>query len=161
MAKLSMLAAGLLALAVPRATPAQVRLQLHMGFPAVLPPLVEVQPGVRVVQDFDEEVFFIGGWYWVQRDGNWYRTRDHRGNWRYVKRAGLPAALVQHEPGRYRHWQHDEQRAWPEAQGSRRNARHWRPADRRERPAPGEGRQGEREKKENGHEGVHGGPDRR
>jgi hypothetical protein len=133
MRKQLLLAVGLLALAIPAAPLADVQVRLRMGFPAVLPPLVVVQPGVRVVQDFDEEVFFIGGYYWVQRDGNWYRARDHRGTWTYVKQGKLPAALIHHQPGRYRHWQHDERRAWPDPQHARRDARHWKPTDHRER----------------------------
>jgi hypothetical protein len=149
MRKLLLLSAGLLTLVMTTPTLADVPIRLRMGFPAVLPPLVEVQPGVRVVQDFDEEVFFIGGYYWVQRDGNWYRARDHRGTWRYVRSNGLPAALVKHEPGRYRRWQHDERRAWPDARHARGNARHWRPADHQERRQAGE----EHHKNGNGHDG--------
>jgi hypothetical protein len=110
-----------------------VKLRVSMGFPAILPPLVVIQPGVRVVEDFDEEVFFTGGFYWAQRDGNWYRARDHRGTWRFVTPRRVPVALTQHEPGRYRRWQHDAHRTWPDGQHARRDARHWRPADHRDR----------------------------
>jgi hypothetical protein len=156
MRKLLLLSVSLLGLASPAATPAEVQLRLRMGFPAVLPPLVQVEPGVRVVQDFDEEVFFIGGYYWVQRDGNWYRTRDHRGTWSYVKRDRLPGALVRHEPGRYRRWQHDERRAWPDAQHARGNGRHWKAAhyqERREAKRP-------HQQDGHGHDGDRRGPDR-
>ena len=136
MRKLLLLSAALLGLASPAATLAEVQVRLRMGFPAVLPPLVQVERGVRVVQDFDQEVFFIGGYYWVQRDGSWYRARDHRGTWSYVRQGRVPGALVRHEPGRYRHWQHDEHKAWPEAQHARGNARHWKQADHRDRREP-------------------------
>jgi hypothetical protein len=146
MRRLLLLAIGLSALATPTAALAEVQVRLQMGFPVVLPPLVVVEPGVRVVQDFDEEVFFLGGFYWVQRDGNWYRARDHRGTWRYVRPASLPPALVRQQPGRYRRWQHDDNRAWPEAQHARRDARHWSPADHRERGQ-------ERREKDRDHDG--------
>jgi hypothetical protein len=149
MHKLLLLCVGLLALAISTPIRADVQVRLQMGFPAVLPPLVEVEPGVRVVQDFDEEVFFIGGYYWVQRDGNWYRARDHRGTWRYVRHARLPVVLIRQEPGRYRHWQHDERRAWPDARYAKRDARHWRQADHQERRQP----QQETQKKGNGNDG--------
>jgi hypothetical protein len=139
MRKLMMLLVGVLFLASAHLALADgVRLRLSMGFPAILPPLVVIQPGVSVVQDFDEEVFFTGGYYWAQRDGNWYRARDHRGTWSYVRQGRVPVALVQHEPGRYRRWQHDDRRAWPDGQHTARNARHWRPADREERQGPQE-----------------------
>lgn len=136
MRKLLLLALGLVLLSAPGPTPAQVHVQLRMGFPAVLPPLVVVQPGVRVVQDFDEEVFFIRGYYWVQREGNWYRARDHRGTWRYVRPGRLPNALVGHQPGQYRRWQHDERRSWPEEQRAKRGTRHWRTREYQERRPP-------------------------
>jgi hypothetical protein len=148
MRRLILLTVGLLVLVLATAARAgDVQLRLRMGFPAILPPLVEVQPGIRVVQDFDEEVFFTGGFYWVQRDGNWYRARDHRGTWRYVRPGGIPAGLTQHESGHYRRWQHDEHRAWPAAQHAGRDARHWRAGDYRERrQPPEEQRQGAHEK---------------
>jgi hypothetical protein len=126
MKRLSLLAAGLLALALPSATPADAQVRIRLGFPAVLPPLVQVEPGVRVVQDYDEEIFFTRGYYWVQHDGSWYRARDHRGTWYLVRPGRLPPQLVRHEPGRYRRWQHDDHRSWPDARRAPRGARHWR-----------------------------------
>jgi hypothetical protein len=139
--KLLLLAVGFMAFAVPKGTFADAQLRIQMGFPAVLPPLVEIQPGVRVVQDFDDEIFFARGYYWVQRDGNWYRARDHRGTWNYVRSDRAPRQLVRYEPGRYRRWQHDEGRSWPDArQHARRGGRHWR-SDERQPIQPWRGQQ--------------------
>jgi hypothetical protein len=153
MRRLLLLAIGLLLLATTTAARAEAQVRIRMGFPPVLPPLVQVQPGVRVVQDFDEEVFFIGRSYWVQRDGSWYTARDHRGTWRQVGPGRLPAALRHHEPGRYRRWQHDERWAWPEAQQARPEARHWRPRDHQMRPPPQEEHHRERQLEGRGKEG--------
>jgi hypothetical protein len=37
--------------------------------------LVELQPGLQVIPEFDLEVFFTGGAYWLRSDGAWYTTR--------------------------------------------------------------------------------------
>ena len=138
MRKMMMLFVGALAVvALARPTFADgVKLRVSMGFPAILPPLVTIQPGVSVVQDFDEEVFFTGGYYWAQRDGNWYHSRDHRGTFSYVRQDRVPAALVHHEPGRYRRFQHDDRRTWPDGQHATGHARHWRSSDLQERRGP-------------------------
>ena len=39
-----------------------------LSLPAVLPPLVVVQPGVSVARDMDDEVFFADGYYWARQD---------------------------------------------------------------------------------------------
>ncbi len=96
------LALALSGLATPAYAGAQVSIQ--MSLPAVLPPLVVVQPGVQVVQDYDEEIFFTGGYYWVRRDGYWYRAVDPRARWYYVRPVAVPGALVRMPPGQYRHW---------------------------------------------------------
>jgi hypothetical protein len=126
MFKLKLLVVGLVALA--SSAPALAdgpQVRIRMGFPAILPPLVEVRPGIRVVQDFDEEVFFTGGYYWTQRDGDWYRARDHRGTWSQVRSDRLPRGLTREEPGHYRRWRHQEGRAWPDTSHAKRGARHW------------------------------------
>ena len=76
--------------------------------PERLPPLVTVRPGIRVVRDFDEEIFYARGYYWVRRDGHWFRARDHRRNWTYVEPGRVPRELVQSPPGQYRRWRGDE-----------------------------------------------------
>lgn len=84
-----------------------------IGLPAVLPPLIVVQPGISVVGDLDEEVFFADGYYWARRDGAWIRTRDHRSGWTRVEPRYVPGPIVRAPPGRYRHYrgegrQHEE-----------------------------------------------------
>ena len=65
------------------ALPAFAQVQISVQLPTITfsapPPLVVVQPGVQVVEDNDEEVFFVDNYYWVRRGPNWYRARDHRG----------------------------------------------------------------------------------
>jgi hypothetical protein len=58
------------------------------------PPLVEVRPGVQVVQDYDQEVYYTGGWYWVRHGKHWYRTQDYRGGWVMVEPRHVPHGVV-------------------------------------------------------------------
>jgi hypothetical protein len=108
--------ASLLALAMlslPVAARAQVGVQIQVALPAA-PPMVVVQPGVQVVENQDEEVFFTNGWYWVRRDEVWYRAPRPHAAFVYVAERRVPVALVHMEPGRYRHFHHDrgEHRGW-------------------------------------------------
>ena len=97
-----------LSVVFPRTSAAQVNLQVQIGVPTIrfetAPVLVEVSPGVQVVPDYDQEVFFVRGWYWHRSGPNWYRTRDHRGGWAVVHRREVPRGLVHIPPGRYRHY---------------------------------------------------------
>ena len=69
------------------------------------PPLADVEPGVQVVRDCDEEVFFSGGWYWhAGPDGVWYRTRSYRGGWVVAPRHVVPVAVMRLPRGQYRHF---------------------------------------------------------
>ena len=95
---------------IPAIAHAQVAVDIRIGFPAP-PPLVVVSPGVQVVPDYGEEVFFVNGWYWLRRDEVWYRTRDHRGGWVMVPRRAVPVALVRLPPGKYKHWRKEEEKA--------------------------------------------------
>jgi hypothetical protein len=109
---MSLLLAALLA---PSLAAAQASVDIRIGF-AAPPPLVVVSPGVQVVPDYPEEVFFVNGWYWARRDTVWYRTRDYRGGWVMIGPRYVPPALVRIPPGQYRHWnkEHEkaERRAW-------------------------------------------------
>jgi hypothetical protein len=122
---------------VAQSARAQVQVQITMGLPVVLPPMVVVQPGVQVVSELDEEVYFVDGWYWVRRGPHWYRTHDHRGLWVWVAPVRVPATLVRLPPGRYRRL-HREQ--WKEARRERKERekaerRYWKDREKAERAA--------------------------
>lgn len=98
-------------LLVACASTALAQVKIDIVLPTIVfeapPVLVVVQPGVQVVEDFDDEVFFVDGWYWCRRDGRWFRTKSHRGGWVFVER-GVPMSLVKLPPGQYRKWKkHD------------------------------------------------------
>ena len=82
----------------------QVRVTVPTVRFEVAPPMVVVQPGVQVVQDYDEEIFFVDGRYWMRgRDGRWYRANDYRGGWIVAEPRVVPAPIVRLPPGRYKH----------------------------------------------------------
>lgn len=95
------------------------------------PPLTVVAPGVRVVRDCDEEVFFSGGWYWhAGPEGTWYRTRSYRGGWVVAPRHMVPGAIVRMPRGQYRHYRGE---GWHEQRREERHeAKAWRHEQRRE-----------------------------
>jgi len=43
--------------------------------------LVEVSPGVEVIADYDEPIFFVDDFYWVYRGGFWWRSGWYGGGW--------------------------------------------------------------------------------
>lgn len=122
-----------IALLVPSVASAQVFINFGWSAP---PPLVEVSPGVQVVENASEEVFFVDGRYWVERDGRWYWARDHRSRW-VMESRHVPVFLVRHHRGEYAHWRradHDRHAAFRaerrEVRADRREMRH---EERRER----------------------------
>ncbi len=95
---------------LPGVAAAQASVDIHFDIPAVLPRMVVVSPGVQVVPEVNEEVFFHDGWYWVRRDTAWYRSRDHRGGWVLVPPRGIPPRLVAlPPPGHYRNWKAEKE----------------------------------------------------
>jgi hypothetical protein len=141
-----------LALAAILGLPALARAQvdIQISLPAVLPPMVVVQPGVQVVPEQREEVFFHDGWYWVRRDGYWYRSRDHRRGWVVVPGPRVPARLASIPPGRYRNWkvEHEMEKA-----ERRHEKAEWKAEKRREKE---ERREEREERHEHGHGEGHG-----
>jgi hypothetical protein len=85
---------------------ANAQIQVVIPLPVIRfeapPPLVVVQPGVQVVEDYDDEVYFVDNWYWVRRDDHWFRARDHRGGWVVVERNVVPATIISVPRGKYR-----------------------------------------------------------
>jgi hypothetical protein len=67
------------------------------------PDLVVVSPGLQVIADYDEPIFFADGFYWWYVDGYWYRSTVYTGGWIYV--SNPPVVIVRiGEPHRYRHY---------------------------------------------------------
>jgi hypothetical protein len=88
---------------------AQVQFQVQVAVPhvrfEVAPPVVEVQPGLFVVNDYDEEIFVVGGVYWLRgADARWYRARDYRGGWVAAAPQTVPAVLIRAPRGHYKHY---------------------------------------------------------
>ena len=50
----------------------------------VEPDLVYVSPGVQVIADYDEPIFYSDGFYWRETNGTWYRSHQHTGGWIYA-----------------------------------------------------------------------------
>jgi hypothetical protein len=107
--RLAVTIASLTAVAAPLAARAQVSVGIQIGLP-VAPPMVVIQPGVQVVEDYHEEVFFTGGWYWARRGPQWYRARQPGVTFMPVQPRYVPATLVRIPPGHYKHWRHHEER---------------------------------------------------
>jgi hypothetical protein len=71
----------------------------------LVPPLVEVLPGVQVVEDQDDEIFSTAGSFWVRHEGSWYRSSSLQDpGWAVVQTRDVPAVLINMQPGRYRRW---------------------------------------------------------
>ncbi|NBC41344.1 hypothetical protein [Corallococcus exiguus] len=92
----------------------QVRVDIDVKLPDIVfstpPPLVVVQPGVQVVEDYDEDLYVVDNVYWVRRDGRWFRARDYHGGWEYVEERRVPVTVVKVPPGRYKRWKHPKKR---------------------------------------------------
>ncbi len=110
-------------LAALLAVPALAQVQINLPLPTIRfdvpPPLVVVTPGVQVVPDYDDEVFFSDGWYWVNRQDRWYRTRDHRGGWVVVERQYVPQTIVVLPRGKYKRWKADKAERREQEKGDR------------------------------------------
>jgi hypothetical protein len=127
-----LLIAVLFAAAAPSVGQGVFQATVTLALPPVLPPMAVVRPGVQVVQDLDEEIFFVDGWYWVRRGQYWYRARDHRRAWVYANPRFVPPALIQIAPGQYRHYRKAE---WKAGHEERERRREWREEERERRRA--------------------------
>ncbi len=91
-------------------TPALAQVAVEVSPPSITfeapPPLVELAPGVQVVPDLEEEVFFVDGYYWTRRGDRWYWTKDYRGGWTPVQDKDVPPVLLRMPKGKYRHFKH-------------------------------------------------------
>jgi hypothetical protein len=66
------------------------------------PELVYAAPGVQVIADYDEPIFYADNYYWRFDGGTWYRSTVYSGGWAY---ASPPSVIVQiGQPQRYVHY---------------------------------------------------------
>jgi hypothetical protein len=66
------------------------------------PDLVYAAPGVQVIADYDEPIFFSDGFYWRFYGGAWYQSSYYTGGWVYAR---PPAAVLRiNQPYAYAHY---------------------------------------------------------
>ena len=71
------------------------------------PDLVYAAPGVQVIADYNEPIFYSDGYYWRYYGGTWYRSSYYTGGWVYarppvaVMRIDRPHAYVHYRPQGY------------------------------------------------------------
>lgn len=95
--------AALAAVPSPAAAQLDVHAGIRFGLPA-LPTLVVIQPGVQVVQDYDDEVFVHQGTYYARRGDRWYRGRGPQAEFVYVETRLVPEPVRRLPPGHYRRY---------------------------------------------------------
>ena len=64
------------------------------AFVTAEPQLVAVSPGVWVVGDYHEPVFFHSNMYWRYHSGVWYRSSAHNHGWVLVHNQHVPRAVI-------------------------------------------------------------------
>jgi len=68
------------------------------------PDLVYVSPGVQVIADYDQPIFYSDGFYWWNTGGLWYRSTYYTGGWVVaqppvaVMRIDRPHSYVRYRP---------------------------------------------------------------
>jgi len=67
------------------------------------PDLVYAAPGVQVIADYDEPIFYSDSFYWRYDGGMWYRSRSYSNGW--IVYATPPRAVLRIErPREYVHY---------------------------------------------------------
>ena len=113
----------LLLLLVPSLAAAQVSLRVELGVPLPpVPTLVVVQPGIQVVAGYPEEVFVTNGYYWLRRDGGWYRSVHPTAGFVVVPSSRVPPGLARLPPGHYRNYEKAQAKADREASKAHKKA---------------------------------------
>jgi len=66
------------------------------------PDLVYAEPGVQVVADYNEPVFYSDNYYWRYNDGRWYRSNYYNRGWS-ISTPSVTVSRIR-SPERYRHY---------------------------------------------------------
>jgi hypothetical protein len=76
--------------------------QMHGSASISTPELVYVSPGVQVIADYREPIFYSDSYYWRFSGNVWYRSSNHTRGW---VRYQAPAAVLRIErPSAYIHY---------------------------------------------------------
>jgi hypothetical protein len=58
------------------------------------PTLVEINSDVWVVREHERAVYYTSGYYWVHRDGTWWRAQAYDGSWARVEANTVPGPIA-------------------------------------------------------------------
>jgi hypothetical protein len=72
------------------------------GYYDAQPDLVEVEPGVQVIVDYDEPIFYSDNYYWRENGGVWYRSSYYNRGWVTAQPPVVVGRISTRE--RYRHY---------------------------------------------------------
>jgi hypothetical protein len=98
LACIAALFAGALALSATGCAPAEVRVSAAVTTPR----LVWIGPGIWVVEDYPWSVYYHDGFYWMYRDGLWYRSDYYSDGYVRIGIRVVPVSVVRiHRPHRY------------------------------------------------------------
>jgi hypothetical protein len=67
------------------------------------PDLVVISPGVQVIADQDEPIFYSSNLYWRYQGGTWYRSQYHTHGWARVDVAPVEIRAIA-RPAAYVHY---------------------------------------------------------
>ncbi|HWO18548.1 MAG TPA: hypothetical protein VNO30_07215 [Kofleriaceae bacterium] len=67
------------------------------------PDLAYVAPGVHVIADYEEPIFYSNGFYWYSVDGIWYRSATYTGGWVQIGTPPVAIARIR-SPYAYRYY---------------------------------------------------------
>ncbi len=77
------------------------------------PDLVAISPGIQVVSDADEPLFFADGYYWLYRDRAWYRSDSYRSGFARIDVNMVPGELrTIQQPQIYAHYRRNQGRIY-------------------------------------------------
>jgi hypothetical protein len=80
---------GLLGVATQGCAGTEVRAEAGI----VGPSLAYVSPGLWVVTDVDDPIFYHDDLYWLYRGGRWYSSPYYSGGWAYTTTPRLPVVI--------------------------------------------------------------------
>jgi hypothetical protein len=65
------------------------------------PTLVEIDRDVWVVREHGQAVYYVNGFYWVNRDNVWWRAQSYDRGWGQVEASTVPPAIAQRDHREY------------------------------------------------------------